>query len=51
MSEVYLLTCYRCQLLILIVVGALTLHFWRCNRKADRGKMIIEGSAEFRYTL
>ncbi|KAL4803102.1 major facilitator superfamily domain-containing protein [Aspergillus unguis] len=40
-----------CQLCLLIVVAALTLWFWHCNRKADRGEMIIEGSPDFRYTL
>ncbi|KKZ62320.1 hypothetical protein EMCG_00394 [[Emmonsia] crescens] len=40
-----------CQILLLIIVGALSLHFWRCNKKADRGEMVIEGSPTFRYTL
>ncbi|KAL4760939.1 major facilitator superfamily domain-containing protein [Aspergillus foveolatus] len=40
-----------CQLCLLIVVGALSLHFWISNRKADRGEKIIEGSPDFRYTL
>ncbi|CBF71440.1 hypothetical protein AN6778.2 [Aspergillus nidulans FGSC A4] len=40
-----------CQLCLLIVVGALSLYFWICNRKADRGEKIIEGSPDFRYTL
>ncbi|KAL4919206.1 major facilitator superfamily domain-containing protein [Aspergillus aurantiobrunneus] len=40
-----------CQLCLLIVVAALSVHFWISNRKADRGEMIIEGSPDFRYTL
>ncbi|KAL5337395.1 major facilitator superfamily domain-containing protein [Aspergillus crustosus] len=40
-----------CQLCLLIVVSAMSTYFWICNRKADRGELIIEGSAEFRYTL
>ncbi|KAL4905041.1 hypothetical protein BDW74DRAFT_185179 [Aspergillus multicolor] len=40
-----------CQLCLLVVVGALSFYFWRCNQKADRGEKIIEGSPDFRYTL
>ncbi|KAL4783270.1 major facilitator superfamily domain-containing protein [Aspergillus varians] len=40
-----------CQLCLLLVVGALSLHFWISNRRADRGELIIEGSPDFRYTL
>ncbi|KAL4862558.1 hypothetical protein BDV12DRAFT_190327 [Aspergillus spectabilis] len=40
-----------CQLLLVIVVAILSLHFWISNRKADRGEKIIEGSADFRYTI
>jgi hypothetical protein len=25
--------------------------FWYCNRKADRGEKVIEGSETFRYTI
>ncbi|PGH03461.1 hypothetical protein GX51_04035 [Blastomyces parvus] len=40
-----------CQLLLLLIVGTLSLYFWRCNKKADRGEMVIEGSPTFRYTI
>ncbi|KAG5298643.1 transmembrane transporter [Histoplasma ohiense] len=40
-----------CQLLLLIIVAMLSFYFWRCNKKADRGEMIIEGSPTFRYTI
>ncbi|KAG2417820.1 hypothetical protein HFD88_000919 [Aspergillus terreus] len=40
-----------CQLLVLVVVSILSLHFWNSNRKADRGEKVIMGSPEFRYTL
>ncbi|EEH38746.1 hypothetical protein PAAG_08473 [Paracoccidioides lutzii Pb01] len=40
-----------CQVLLLIIVGMLSLYFWRCNRKADRGELVIEGSPSFRYTI
>ncbi|KAL4862340.1 hypothetical protein BDV12DRAFT_45709 [Aspergillus spectabilis] len=40
-----------CQLCLLIVVAAMSAYFWICNRKADRGELIIEGSADFRYTI
>ncbi|OJJ54955.1 hypothetical protein ASPSYDRAFT_34775 [Aspergillus sydowii CBS 593.65] len=40
-----------CQLCLLVVVAALSLHFWISNRKADRGEKILEGSPDFRYTI
>ncbi|KAL4895274.1 major facilitator superfamily domain-containing protein [Aspergillus ambiguus] len=40
-----------CQLLVLVVVALLSIHFWTSNRKADRGEKVIMGSEEFRYTL
>ncbi|KAK2838272.1 hypothetical protein FQN49_006446 [Arthroderma sp. PD_2] len=39
------------QLVLLLTTAALSLHFWRSNRKADRGDLVIEGSPSFRYTL
>ena len=39
------------QVVILLVVGALTVSFKRNNRKADRGEKILEDSPEFRYTV
>ena len=40
-----------CNLLIIVVVALLSLYFRRCNRKADRGEMVIEGQVGFRYTI
>lgn len=40
-----------CTLLMIAVTGALTLYFIICNRKADRGELIIEGLEGFRYTI
>jgi len=43
--------CIAAALLSIIVVGLLTLKFRRDNKKADEGKLQIEGSeAGFRYT-
>ncbi|KAL2862509.1 major facilitator superfamily domain-containing protein [Aspergillus lucknowensis] len=39
------------QLLLLIIVAMLSVHFWISNRKADRGEKVIEGSPDFRYTI
>ncbi|KAL1959898.1 hypothetical protein VTO42DRAFT_566 [Malbranchea cinnamomea] len=39
------------QLLVLVTVALLSVYFWYCNRKADRGEMVIEGSETFRYTI
>ena len=36
---------------VIITTLALTFVFWRRNKKADRGELIIEGIEEFRYTL
>ncbi|KAL9027430.1 MAG: hypothetical protein Q9196_004039 [Gyalolechia fulgens] len=38
------------QVVILLVVGALTLNFKANNKKADRGEKILEDSPSFRYT-
>jgi len=35
----------------LIVVSLLTIHFYRSNRKADRGEKVIEDLPSFRYTI
>lgn len=41
----------RFNLLILVIVPSLSVWFWYCNKQADRGKRVIEGSPEFRYTI
>ena len=37
--------------LVIVVSLILTIYFRICNRKADRGEMVIEGLATFRYTI
>lgn len=37
--------------LVIVVSVVLTIYFKMCNRKADRGEMIIEGLEGFRYTI
>ncbi|KAG2416571.1 hypothetical protein HFD88_007786 [Aspergillus terreus] len=44
-------TTIACNILILIIVASLSLWFRICNKQADRGTRIIEGIADFRYTL
>ena len=46
-----LIAAMVCQALIIIIVVANTIYFRMENRKADRGEKILEGSADFRYTL
>ncbi|KAB8237252.1 hypothetical protein ETB97_001042 [Aspergillus alliaceus] len=44
-------TTIACNLLILVIVAALSFWFRLSNQQADRGKRVIEGSPDFRYTL
>ncbi|KEY80023.1 phthalate transporter [Aspergillus fumigatus] len=44
-------TTIGCNLLILVIVAAMSVWFRICNKQADRGQRIIEGSADFRYTI
>ncbi|RJE21364.1 phthalate transporter [Aspergillus sclerotialis] len=44
-------TTIVCNILVILIVAALSLWFYFCNRQADRGKRVIEGSPEFRYTI
>ena len=46
-----LIAAMVCQALIIIIVVANTIYFRMENKKADRGEKILEGSADFRYTL
>lgn len=41
----------RANILILILVALLTLWFRHCNKQANRGERVIEGSELFRYTI
>ncbi|KAJ5819594.1 hypothetical protein N7474_005185 [Penicillium riverlandense] len=40
-----------CNILIILIVLVLSVWFRHCNRQADRGKRVIEGSPDFRYTI
>lgn len=43
---------YRCfQILTIILVSKNFIYYSYCNRKANRGEMIIQGQPDFRYTL
>ncbi|KAJ5766244.1 major facilitator superfamily domain-containing protein [Penicillium nucicola] len=44
-------TTIACNILILVIVAVLSLWFRHCNKQADKGKKIIEGSPDFRYTI
>ncbi|KAB8217704.1 major facilitator superfamily domain-containing protein [Aspergillus novoparasiticus] len=46
-----LYACIACNLLSIVVVCILSLYFYISNRRAARGKLVIEGLPEFRYTL
>jgi hypothetical protein len=41
----------RANILILILVALLSLWFRHCNKQANRGERVIEGSEIFRYTI
>lgn len=40
-----------CNLLVILLVCALSVYFTICNRKQARGQKVIEGQDSFRYTL
>lgn len=40
-----------CNLLVIVIVSALSVYFTICNRKQARGQKIIEGQEGFRYTI
>jgi hypothetical protein len=43
--------CMIANGLILVIVAAMSLKFWRANKRADNGGKIIENQEGFRYTL
>lgn len=45
-----ILTCLIANALIIVIVAALTLKFWRANKRAAAGGKIIERQAGFFYT-
>ncbi|BGP56867.1 hypothetical protein JCM8202v2_004500 [Rhodotorula sphaerocarpa] len=40
-----------CQGMIILLCALLSIHFRRCNKRADEGTYIIEGNPKFRYTI
>lgn len=45
-----ILTCLLADALTIVVVGLLTLKFWRANKRAAAGGKAIAGQAGFLYT-
>ncbi|KAG9252424.1 major facilitator superfamily domain-containing protein [Emericellopsis atlantica] len=43
--------CMSCSLLVILIVAINAVYFRRCNKKADKGEMVIEGDPNFRYTI
>jgi MFS family permease len=39
------------QLFLILATCLMSFHYWRQNKKADRGEVIIEGLASFRHTF
>jgi len=40
-----------CWFMIVIIVAINTVVFKKQNRQADRGEIVLEGDAKFRYTI
>jgi hypothetical protein len=40
-----------CNVLVIVIVAALSVYFTICNRKQARGQKVIEGQEGFRYTI
>jgi hypothetical protein len=38
------------QLYLAVSTISMTLYYWRQNKKADRGEVVLEGLESFRYT-
>lgn len=38
------------QLYLFVSTLGMTYHYWRQNKKADRGEVVLEGMEDFRYT-
>jgi len=43
--------CMACWFMIVIIVAINTVVFKKQNRQADRGEIVLEGDAKFRYTI
>lgn len=37
--------------MIILLLVLLSMHFRRCNKRADEGTYVIEGNPRFRYTI
>lgn len=46
-----IMTCMIANGLMILIVLALSLKFWRANKRVDAGGKIIEGQVGFKYTL
>jgi hypothetical protein len=40
-----------CNLLLILIVSVMTIWFRICNKKVDRGELVIEGLQGFKYTI
>jgi hypothetical protein len=43
--------CMIANALVLVIMGLMSLKFYRANKRADNGEEVIEGQEGFRYTL
>jgi hypothetical protein len=43
--------CMIANALVLVIVGLLSVKFWRANKRAENKGKVIEGQVGFRYTL
>ena len=46
-----ILVCMVFQILTILLVSKNFIYYSYCNRRANRGELIIQGNAGFRYTL
>ena len=46
-----ILVCMCFQILTILLVSKNFIYYSYCNRKANRGEMVIQGQPNFRYTL
>lgn len=43
--------CISCNVLVILIVIALTIYFKRCNAQADRGERVLQDDPKFRFTI
>jgi len=46
-----IINCMIRGVLIVVITAIMAVYFARCNKKAEEGRMIVEGLGGFRYTL